>query len=1414
MFTIDHFCNPEPLSIYLAKPSGELVKCIDKQIDENNSSLSLGINQQYELNFTVYRDSAEDPSWYDHLQEGMYLFVEKIGLFKMKQPGISLDGVKESKTVTAYSCDVELEDKNCRISINMGTETSQEYLVKYDENETEELINPYTGIPYDWIVLYNTFPEQLQETLEKYVSGYYGTTDTDGNIKITDSHLLTEVNELFSLIPRLKSRLIPYEDESGRTDYTLEEYVIYEYDQAGETVISVTLTSSFSGRIRKLISYYARYRNQLSLLSLILQNTGGSWSVGEIYGVKNGDYTLSNKKYQFETDGTIYSFLTQTLPQTSNCIVHFDLFSRKVNVTPAEYIGKPTGIVMSYDTLMNSMDISCNEDTLCTRLFVTGADHLGIEQVNFGLPYIDDITYKLNARDSSGRRIYVSDELAEKYMQYIDFRESKRTSYIQHSKKSNSYTEQIYELKYRVPNDDLKTDWGTYTSEELHAALKAYKNLLAALIALYKEDYGTAGLNKDGSVSEKYIRKTIYWYDYETYCSVIKEIECAIATFPYYSKPEKWTSENLEKYQSAISAWETDWSLYGSIELQAKIDTYTQNMKLLSQSSVVKISPDSDTIKTWDQLGKDERTAFGNLESNYRYGEYMENYRNRESAKRYLDDLLGQIADLEELQDTAHKNRLQTASEAALENYFTEDECRTLSLLYRDSSYSNENILTTSLDNTISSVDVMYELLQDGKEQLPLLSRPQLTFRISSDNLLGLPEFENLWRDFQPGNYMLIQYRDDTYVKLRMTGYTFNPCLPSSEDFTIVFSNYVRSKTKVSDLESLLGLSSASSSGSGNSKSSGGSGGSYGKSDNIDVAISNTMLSKLLNSETFGTRVTNVVLDTLDVNTLTAQSATFGGLADGSTTVNGRCITTGYIKDSAYNLTGEKAGTIDNTSGSIINLDTGKFSFGGGKLKWDGKLLTVTGKIQAASGYIGSDTGFYIGSKYLRNGDIPNAENTGIAGVYIGTDGFNVSGGTPSTTSYFTKSRVNIGGKLTWNGSTLSVNGKVTTGELTATGGKIANFRISNGFLYNDVPIGTAGSCGISCGTALGGSDNRIFWAGDETFRVDKNGALYAANADVHGNITASSLTATTSGTIACWNINSSSIYRNHSVFGTANGMYFGVDGLSVGANFKVGASGTLNCSGANITGNITSDNLTVKNHICLYADDDFSDINSKCKIIYFHNYDNAVGGHYYELVIGKKPSILGSNEFSGLHYGRTKIPGILNVDNLSCDKIDGKTRNTNNDYKVPISSSRTESHYTDTISTTSDGIIVYGNFENKDSGGSYIRTNKSFASSTSDQRLKTNIEDTSITNALEQILKIRHRKFDWINNNGHVDLGYIAQELEEINRSMVMKPTDDTMYYGINTFYLLGLVTKAIQELYEKIEEKESYENHKLCSD
>lgn len=102
-------------------------------------------------------------------------------------------------------------------------------------------------------------------------------------------------------------------------------------------------------------------------------------------------------------------------------------------------------------------------------------------------------------------------------------------------------------------------------------------------------------------------------------------------------------------------------------------------------------------------------------------------------------------------------------------------------------------------------------------------------------------------------------------------------------------------------------------------------------------------------------------------------------------------------------------------------------------------------------------------------------------------------------------------------------------------------------------------------------------------------------------------------------------------------------------------------------------------------------------------------------------------------------------------------------------------------------------------------------AISSSDVRLKDNVKDTTV-NGLETINKIKVRQFDWNNNeengndrNTHQDIGFVADELEELDSRLAVgggENEDGEMNIkGVDMFYMLGYVVKAIQELSQENE-------------
>lgn len=93
-----------------------------------------------------------------------------------------------------------------------------------------------------------------------------------------------------------------------------------------------------------------------------------------------------------------------------------------------------------------------------------------------------------------------------------------------------------------------------------------------------------------------------------------------------------------------------------------------------------------------------------------------------------------------------------------------------------------------------------------------------------------------------------------------------------------------------------------------------------------------------------------------------------------------------------------------------------------------------------------------------------------------------------------------------------------------------------------------------------------------------------------------------------------------------------------------------------------------------------------------------------------------------------------------------------------------------------------------------------------SDIRIKNNIKDSS-ESAINIINKIHHKEFDKKDDNTHYKIGYIAQEMEQIDKNFVVKKHADKEKgveerYYINQLPILATVTKAIQEQQAQIEE------------
>lgn len=1006
-------------NIYLCKADLSILGSLNG-IKTETCNFTKNLTDFWEITFEVDRFVESDgklvqSDYYDSIQDMMKLYFESDDeqLFFVidSEPIVTGEELQEKKSITAHSIECELNHMFLsNLKINCGTKDSQEYLAT-DENGEFNNIDAYTGLPKEYISFVN-------------------------------------------------------------------------YDN-----------------------------NQLSLMHLALQGT--DWTVKD-----DIDPEICSIKKSFESSDSIYSFLMKTVSSSASVIFEFDRKNKQIGIVKAEDLGEDTGVFVTMRNLMNSFEVTSSSDNaITTKLIPKGANNLGIEQVNFGKDEMINLDYFMNTVNEYGDYKFVSKELHDKYNTWKNYRDSdkvtydgkeytRRELYIELTKLYNSTNKEISELYNRLPNDGCVIDYKTFSLEELKISLNAYNKALVTLITLYKDEFGVTDIGEAPNYSPTpstatNIKDTPYWYDFYAYKErIIPQVEQCLKMYCKtdsngnlmidsdgnfieleFGNPDYYANE---KIVVSKDAYLYEWSLYGLDELESKKKAWSECANVLFNECFIKSgTPTSPVYRTpddngWNELTKEQQKDFTSKDTFInklnQYLDYMSfNERDNSITKTKCKGIIRQCEDaiserqreielLKVKQNEYNLKRSELANSVTMENVkidgielFNEADLNVIKSMMRKQDYNNEYILTTNLDDIVSTVNIQEELYQDALIKLDELSQPQYSFKTELDNLFYLEEFKAYRESFDVGNFIRVGLEtyenlyDNNFIKLRLISISYNP-LEVSEDLSVTFSTMTKSLNNISDLAFLLDKSTGSTSSSSGSSSSG-KGGNYGDND-ANVQISNNMLNALLKTEMFATTVTDVILDSMkankgNFNTLFAHSGVFdsleagrikvsgdclvdkiqsnnyisgqegsyldltdggfefaggalkyspstglvidgysndtdlskvskdlsdlsNGLNNGTTSINGGCITTGNIKSKNWN--GTTSNLIGNTLGSIICLDDGKFNFAGGKLKWDGTNLTIngsgkfTGSINVNDNFIVDEDGNVTANTLTANG--------------------------------------------------------------------------------------------------------------------------------------------------------------------------------------------------------------------------------------------------------------------------------------------------------------------------------------------------------------------------------------------------------------------------------------------------------------
>lgn len=560
------------------------------------------------------------------------------------------------------------------------------------------------------------------------------------------------------------------------------------------------------GFCKEFITFYNPRKPELSLIHLILEKMP-RWSVVD----EDIDRALWDKKLSFNESTNMYALLTATIAPRAECIFLFDIKNMRIKAVWKNNLEYDTNVFIGYRNLVNSVDITVDEDSVYTRFNCQGDDDLTLEDCNYGDSRIYNIDYFT-------KEPYMDSALVGKINQWTSWRENNREQYIELGKNRADVQEKITEIEYRVPNDGCSyKQWDNMDEETLQKNLEYYEAVIESLqVSVDTRAESEMYTNYTDKQNREYrpYRKSNGEVDHDRYLQLLYDEANGYGGYYTYLQINEYIIPNIKTAQKNIGVpkdqkleynddYETNWDLYGTIELKNKKKVYEEKVEALSEYS-----------KSWASLTEEERTKYTSEEMyNKKHDLYVEYNGYISQINSKISQLEREINNLQSQLDNYDSQRKTMMNQASMYykdngntvyNFgFTNADIILIHTLFHDTDYVNSNIITTSADSSRQKIDRERELFEDSVSKLSEVSQPQYKFTVSMDNLFAIDEFKDWKDDFDILKYFHLGIRDDYSVKLRLISIEYNIC-ETTGDITVGFSNMITSASGRSDLTEMI----------------------------------------------------------------------------------------------------------------------------------------------------------------------------------------------------------------------------------------------------------------------------------------------------------------------------------------------------------------------------------------------------------------------------------------------------------------------------------------------------------------------------------------------------------------------------------------------------------------------------------
>lgn len=807
----DIYGRTEPSIIYLAKP-GKRLYCALGGIDTSTASLSLKTNNTAELTFTVdkYINNTVTDG-YEELDELMELYCDGIWFKIVDPPTINNDGLRETKEITAESYEIMLTQYKLKnFKINMGEEDSYEmmyqathdtnkfYQIKFYDSENEDLsflhlVLKHADVP-GWHIGYvdnitpdddgkllpnnicnfevddqNVYAFLTQEAAQAYKCVFeFDTVNMTINVYRPDS-LGKDTNVVLGF-RNIQNSITISRDENLVTQFYVEGLDDYNIDAVnfGDSVITdlsyficepymdTSLQEKYNAwqsyresRREEFINLSKEYNKNLEVLTELMNRVPIDTAQTNWFGKK-----VEDLKDAYNANMAIIKGLEALYVDDEK---NFDLEALKKSHDWPLYES-----IMNYTLPSIVAALQAQDETVegfgkgniisCINPIVLGQDWY---MVNPGTSSFQTIQIDDAPAYGITRGVKVTGTNGGIYQHNISIEPSQRYTLSCFVKGSGTFY-----LGYNNTGEDRKNVAYNITSSWTRVYTSF--NLSSRLI-----DVAFTGTN-DFAI-----------------CGMQLEMGDSPSQFGYFTQ-----SENI------IKAYETDWKLYGISELKVKISTYDSCIKELKKSGYA---------DGYNPLSGYEEAYFTQM-----HQKYLDYLNLKDQAETVLKERQAEYdaAKKPEIQE----KRNQIAKDVLLENFgkvqnkysaFTDKETYIIKSLYSQSTYTNENIIVTTLDSTADAVDKSKVLYDDAIEELYVESHPQYTYTDDVENVYALPEFKEYHEQLAVNDFVRVGITDTNYIKLRVIEITYNPC-DLDESMEVTFSNMIQYKAKRNDYNTLL----------------------------------------------------------------------------------------------------------------------------------------------------------------------------------------------------------------------------------------------------------------------------------------------------------------------------------------------------------------------------------------------------------------------------------------------------------------------------------------------------------------------------------------------------------------------------------------------------------------------------------